>query len=205
MRPLLLLLAACVPYEDHELVAPKLDVDKQPFECHIQASDAALSWPGVTDAETLLCTAKNAGLDVRAICAQPYVGVLETGAIYTSHDAACSEELSPGSTDVFAVALDMRRELCRNGCLVHVFAEDAPAEAVVAFARHTEEHALVPGRDRPSVRECDAVLDSWEANPAFAAFTKSPDAMRLACLGMSRAGLGCLRAAPSPPAAVACR
>jgi hypothetical protein len=85
---------------------------------------------------------------------------------------------------------------------------DKPAaDDIVAFAHALEAHATAPGRDRPSLLECDELLDGWRANRQFVNYSPylaHPDDMRLFCLGVSRVELACLRAARSSQDADRC-
>lgn len=213
MRSVLLVaLVACVPYEPVSTYVP---VPDDAMKCHLGAAyEGKLTYTGVTNITTLVCTAENTTTAPREICAQPYVGVRETGAVYTSHAPACVDELQPGEQTPFAVQLDMKRELCqldRGGCIVHVvpLAKDGKpdAEEVVAFAHSLELHAAAPGRDRPSLGECDALLASWTGNRQFVKYTPylaHRDEMRVFCLGLNRAELACLRAASTSADADRC-
>jgi hypothetical protein len=210
MRPWpLVALAACVP--PPPIVQPAI-VDG--VTCHLaQPYDGKMTFPGVTDRTQLDCTATNRSGQTSEVCAQPYVGVRETGALYTSHGPACSTELLPGASELFAVRLDMNRLLCRldhGGCIVQTIAvkDDVPdAERVVELARALEDRATWPGRDRPTVRECDSLVDAWTIDPAFgryASFLAHPNELRAFCIGLSRATFDCLRAARNSAQAEAC-
>lgn len=206
MRSVLVLaLASCIPYEPTSTYIP---VTADSMTCHLgTAYEGKLSFPGLTDITTLECTAENRGGWAREICAQPYVGVRETGAIYTAHGEVCSTELQPNEKATFAVKLDMRRELCRldrGGCVIRVVGltrdETPEAGEAIAFAHALEAHATAPGRDRPSLAECDAMLGSWLGKPAFLKYTPllaHHDDMRLLCLGLTRAQLACMSEAHS--------
>ncbi len=205
-------LVACVPYEPASTYVPVAD---DAMTCHLMPQyDGKLSYTGVTNITTLTCTAKNAGTFPREICAQPYVGVRETGALYTSHGPACSDELASNEMSPLLVQLDMRRELCqldRGGCVVHVVPlgrDGKPdSEEVVALAHALEREARAPGRDRPSLAECDALLASWTGNRQFTKYTPylaHRDDMRVFCLGLNRAELACLRAASTSADADKC-
>jgi len=176
------------------------------FDCKLAPPyDGKIKYPGLTDRAVLDCKVTNGGLDERELCEQPYVGVRWTGALYTTHAAACSPELVPGATEQFAVHLDMPRALCddaRGGCVVRTFAlglDDAPdASAVIAMARELEAAAPAAGRDRPTVRECDGLVEQWDGTPAFAryaSFVSHRDELLLACSELARADFACLRAA----------
>ncbi|HTR49904.1 MAG TPA: hypothetical protein VMJ10_04295 [Kofleriaceae bacterium] len=205
MRAWLLLLAGCgAAVGTPERVTPADSAGK--FDCKLAPPyQGALKYPGLTDRAVLQCKVTNGGLDARELCEQPYVGVVWTGALYTAHQPACSPELVPGATEQFAVHLDMPRALCddaRGGCVVRAFAlglDDAPdAAAVVAMARELEAAAPAAGRDRPTVRECDALVEQWDGAPAFAryaSFLSRRDELLLACGELSRADFACLRAA----------
>ncbi len=207
----LVALAACVPYDPAPVARPTI-VDG--VTCHLAAPyEGKLSFPGVTDRTALDCTASTRTTTTTEICAQPFVGVRETGAVYTSHGPACSSELAPGASERFAVRLDMNRSLCRldrGGCIVRAIAleGDVPdAAAVVELARGLEQGAARPGRDRPTVRECDNLVGAWTGDPAFARYTSflaRPDDVRMFCIGLSRAVFDCLRAAHNSAQAEAC-
>jgi hypothetical protein len=108
----------------------------------------------------------------------------------------------------------MRRELCEldhGGCIIRAItlrgAEEPDPDTVVALARGLEALAPMPGRDRPTVKECDALAASWIGKQEFYAFQKytaHPNAVITACLGMSRSELACLQAAPDARVAAAC-
>ncbi len=205
MRPWpLVALLACVPY-DALPVAPPSDPDA--MTCHLAAAfEGKLSYPGITDLAKLECTATNRASATREICAQPYVGVRQTGALYTAHEPVCSSELEPGASEELVAQLDLRRELCqlqRGGCIVHAFTlrgDHTPdAASVIAFARGLEATAPAAGRDRPALRECDALVEAWRNDPAFAPYrpflTGDPDEVRRSCIGVSRATFACMSAA----------
>ena len=205
MRAWIILLAGCgAALESPERVTPSTTAGT--FDCKLAPPyDGALKYPGLTDRTVLLCKVTNGGLDERELCEQPYVGVRSTGALYTAHEPACSPELLPGATEQFAVHLDMPRALCddaRGGCVVRAFAlglDDAPdAAAVVAMQRELEAAAPAAGRDRPTVQECDGLVEQWDGTPAFAryaSFVARRDDLVLACSELSRADFTCLRAA----------
>jgi hypothetical protein len=90
---------------------------------------------------------------------------------------------------------------------VPVVGDQPAADDIVAFAHGLEAHATQPGRDRPSLHECDELLDGWTGNRAFLEYTPylaHRDDMRLFCLQLSRARLACLRAARSSEQADRC-
>jgi hypothetical protein len=213
--PLLLVLGACINF-DIPVERPALrpaGVDET--ECHLApAYDGKLKWDALTSRTQLWCTAKNASGPARPVCFTPYVGVKETGAIYTSHDTICTEDnIQSAEAMMLPVTLDMRRELCRmdrGGCIVRAIAlqKDRPdATEIVAFARGLEAQATMPGRDRPTVGECTTLVDSWRERTGFAPFNADlvhPDGLVAICIGLSRAELACLQAAPDARTAEAC-
>jgi hypothetical protein len=211
----LVVLAGCISF-DVPIERPALrpaGVDET--ECHLApAYDGKLKWAELTSRTQLWCTAKNASGPARPVCFTPYVGVRETGAIYTSHDVICTEDNVPETAAMMLpVALDMRRELCRldfGGCIVRAIplVKDRPdASAIVQFARGLEARASMPGRDRPSVTECSALVATWRERTGFAPFNADlvqPDSLVAICIGLSRAELACLQVAPDARTAEAC-
>ena len=161
---------------------------------------------------TLECTATNVGESPAEVCAQPYVSVAETGALYTSHFPACSEEIAPHEHARVQVQLDVQRELCSRHCDVHVFpvrGDGTPdPSGIVGLARALQVHAAAPGRDQPSIGECDALVDKWSHDDRFAPYWPfvhaNPDEVRVFCLGQSRAVFACLDAASDSRRADAC-
>jgi hypothetical protein len=196
MRWALLVLAACVPPPPQH--PPGVEVTT----CHLAPLyEGTISWKA--HGTELVCTSNNDSGDPREICYQPVVGVRETGAVYTSHGPVCSDELAEGASQALSVKLDMPRELCqmdRGGCVVHAFAIDWPKSAesapVVTLARSLEATARQPGRDRPTVAECNALADRLEVG--------SRDDMIAVCLVQSRATLACMQGAPDVSAVAHC-
>ena len=197
---LVVVLASCVHFDPPREIHPE---GIETTECHLApAYDGALSWPGLTSFTELYCTAKNEHGAPREVCFRPYVGVIETGALYTSHDDVCSNELGDGSSQTFSIRLDMNRGLCnlaRGGCVVHTVTINWPkpidSSTVVAMARGLEAQATAPGRDRPTVAECERLV-------RLAPF--QPDETIAMCLNLTRAELACFSAAPDAKAARAC-
>jgi hypothetical protein len=197
-------LVACVVPANEQVVPPR-STGVEPVQCRLAPPyDGKLQLPGVTDRAALDCAATNAGLDERPVCEQVYVGVRRTGALYTSHDPACSSDLAPGASELFTIRLDMPRVLCAGArdCVVRAFAlglDDAPdAVGVIALARELEGQAPEAGRDRPTVRQCDELVERWDGNPGFARyapFLAQRAQLLLACTELSRADYACLRAA----------
>jgi hypothetical protein len=200
MRWPLVLLASCIQLNPAQPVHPD---GIETAACHLgSAYDGTLSWPGLTDFTQVYCIAQNEHGAPREICFRPYVGVRETGAFYTTHDDVCTEEVPDGGSQILAVQLDMKRSLCnldRGGCVVRALTIPWPkpvdAATVVAMARGLEAQATMPGRDRPTVAECEALVPLAPANP---------DETIAMCLNLTRAELACLSAAPDPKAAQAC-
>lgn len=187
----LVLLAACVPP-----AAPQHPAGLEVSTCHLAPLQrGALSWVSSHGTE-LDCTASVVG-EPRDVCFLPVVGVRQTGAVYAPHDVVCTD------SDAVTVTIDMPRALCqldRGGCIVHSFAVDWPkpldSGAVVTLARSLEAHAAQPGRDRPTVAECDALADRWEI--------AARDEMIATCIEQSRATLACLQASADLNAARSC-
>lgn len=187
-------LAACYVPPAHPVVGP-------PVICVVTAAG-------------LSCTVTNRTGKNTEICAQPYVGVRATGAIYTTHQRVCSDPLAPGDTETFPVTLDFRPAgRCGaglDGCTVSVFGagdSPVPASEVVAFARELQTKAHAVSGDQPTVRECEATIATWLDNPRFAAYApyrEHPDDLTLFCLGLPRATLACLQAAEDSTQADAC-
>jgi hypothetical protein len=161
------------------------------------------------------CIATNLTSTSTEVCAQPYVAVVETGALYSPHEPVCSSELEPRAHEQLAVRLDVIRELCRperGGCVVHevpLRADGTPKfEAVVGLARAMQTGARAAGRDQPSLAQCDTLLTKWSHEPAFSSYgpflRADLDEVRVFCLGLSRATFECLRSASSSEEADAC-
>jgi hypothetical protein len=205
MRWLIVLVAGCVPYETSVETVPQAQMidGVDATTCHLApVYQGKLAWAGITDLTDVECTSKNDVGPTREVCYQPYVGVRETGAVYTSHVEVCTNMLVEGEAETMSVRLDMRRELCRlerGGCIVRAISTrpDSPsAGAIVTFARALEAQAPQPGRDRPTVSECDGLADRFEVSDR--------DAMIASCLGLSRVELACLQIAGGASSANAC-
>src|SRR2546423_1779351 len=96
--------AGCVAFDPPRVQRP-LGIDDT--SCHLApAYDGKIKWPGLTTFTELTCTTTNEIGEAREVCFQPYVGVRQTGALYTSHDIVCSSELGHGASETFAVRLD---------------------------------------------------------------------------------------------------
>jgi hypothetical protein len=163
----------------------------------------------------LECTATNHAGYASEVCALPAVGVRETGALYLAHAAVCSSELEPHAWERLAVSLDVPRELCqpeRGSCVVVVLPvrgdETPDPSSVIGLARGLEAGATAAGRERPSLRECEALVSAWSKDSAFASYWpfvhSDADEVSMVCIGLSRAVYECLHAARNADEADAC-
>jgi hypothetical protein len=207
MRVWLVVIAAgCVHFDPPESLAPGRAEELACTELF-----------GVSDRLDLSCVATNREQFAREVCARPFVGVRETGALYTTHEPVCSSAvLAPGQTERFGVALDMPRKLCRvdaGGCAIRAFSlggsDQIDASAAVTFARTLAASAHGPALDRPTIAECDALVVSWSDKAEFQRYwpyvRRDPDDVRLFCLGVSRVTYACLASAPDALRADRCR
>ena len=189
MRGSLLLLVACVHFDPPEYGN---------IDCELAAGG-------------LKCTAHNTSAATAVLCAQPVVGVLATGAIYEPHERMCSVELGPYGAQSWLEPLDIvLPRMCGadlSGCVVRMFHADSPSDAapVVAFARQLALSARDPGRDRPSLGECEALLAAWRHDDRFPGRRALGDAALVGCMMQSRVAFDCLLYAQSDRDADACR
>lgn len=166
--------------------------------------------------EAVRCTVYNPGGDYSIECVEPYLAIRASGDLLSGERRWCSPPIAPGGLATFDAIVGVRpTEVCGpelDGCVLRMFHDGAPSDAVAriaAFAREIEATATRPGK-QPTMKECDDARLAWLATPALAERYKSlqldqADVIGLFCkLHISREQLQCFAAARTEAEVEAC-